>query len=144
MKITEQQLCTFNENFKICLAQTTTTFYEMNEYLDLEDLESPDESISQDDYQKPELSVWYLDDYPPISSDIDHEIFSIETKQGQHVHTVQTIKDVHQFITEEMNNILKNQNYFNQEIKTPLNDTSTYPQPILKYKNQPYQPVTQI
>lgn len=144
MKITEKQLRTFNENFKLCLAQTTTTFYEMNDYLDLDDLESPDERISQDDYQKPELSVWYIDDYPPISSDIDHQIFSIETKQGQHVHTVQTIKDVHQFITEEMNNILKNQNYFNQEIKTPLNDTSTYPQPILKYKNQPYQPVTQI
>ena len=72
MKITEEQLRTFNENFKICLAQTTTTFYEMNEYLDLEDLESPYENISQDDYQKPELSVWYIDDYPPISSDIDH------------------------------------------------------------------------
>ena len=144
MKITEEQLQTFNENFKICIAQTKTTFYELNEYLELDDFESPDESISQDNYQKPELNVWYIDDYPPISSDIDHEIFSIETKQGQHVHTVQTIKDVHQFITEEMNNILKNQNYFNQEMQTHLNDTSTYPQPILKYKNQPYQPVTQI
>lgn len=144
MKITEQQLRTFNENFKICLAQTTTTFYEMNEYLDLEDLESPDESISQDDYQKPELSVWYIDDFPPISSDINHETYSIKTKHGNHVISVETIEDVSDFIKDYMNSTLKNENYFPKETEIHINQTNSQPQPPRTNKNQPYQPVTHI
>lgn len=142
MKITEQQLRTFNENFKICLAQTTTTFYEMNEYLDLEDLELPDESISQDDYQKPELSVWYIDDYPPISSDIDHETYSIKTKHGNHVISVETIEDVSDFIKDYMNSTLKNENYFPKETEIHINQTNNQPQPPLI--NKSYQAVTHI
>ena len=142
MKITEQQLQTFNENFKICLAQTTTTFYEMNEYLDLEDLESPDESISQDDYQKPELSVWYIDDYPPISSDIDHEIYSIETKHGQHVLSCETIEDVCDFINDYMNSTLKNENYFPKETEIHIDEKHIHPKP--QRANKSHQPVTHI
>jgi len=70
MKITEKQLRAFNENFKLCLAQTTTTFYSMNEYLELDDFESR------------KMNELYIDDYQPTSSDIDHEIYSIETEQG--------------------------------------------------------------
>lgn len=144
MKITEEQLRTFNENFKICLAQTTTTFYEMNDYLDLDDLESPDESISQDDYQKPELSVWYIDDYPPISSDIDHETYSIKTKHGNHVISVETIKDVCNFINDYMNSTLRNENYFPKETSNHLNKPNDSPKSQLITKDKHYQPVTQI
>ena len=142
MKITEQQLRTFNENFKICLAQTTTTFYEMSDYLDLDDLESPDESISQNDYQKPELSVWYIDDYPPISSDIDHETYSIKTKYGRHVISVKTIKDVCNFINDYMNSTLRNKNYFPKEKENHLDESNIHTQSPLT--NKSHRPVTCI
>lgn len=144
MKITEEQLRTFNENFKLCLAQTKTTFYEMNEYLKLDDFESPDENISQDDYQKRNLNGLYIDDYQPTSSDIDHEIYSIETKHGQHVLSVETIEDVSDFINNYMNSTLKNENYFPKETEIHINETSSQPQPLHTNKKQTYQPVTQI
>ena len=132
MKITEEQLRTFNENFKLCIAQTTTTFYSMNEYLELDDFESR------------KMNELYIDDYQPTSSDIDHEIYSIETKNGAHVISVETIEDVSDFIKDYMNSTLKNDNYFPKETEIPLNQTNSQPQPPRTNKNQPYQPVTHI
>lgn len=144
MKITEKQLRTFNENFKICLAQTTTTFYSMNEYLELDDFESPNENISQDDYRKRNLNELYIDDYQPTSSDIDHEIYSIETKHGQHVLSIETIEDVCDFIKDYMNSTLRNENYFPKETQIHINQTNSQPQPPRTNKKQPYHPVTHI
>lgn len=132
MKITEEQLRTFNENFKLCLAQTTTTFYSMNEYLELDDFESR------------KMNELYIDDYQPTSSDIDHEIYSIETKHGTHVISVETMEDVSDFIKDYMNSTLKNENYFPKETEIHINQTNNQPQPPHTNKNQPYQPVTHI
>ena len=132
MKITEEQLRTFNENFKLCIAQTTTTFYSMNEYLELDDFESR------------KMNELYIDDYQPTSSDIDHEIYSIETKNGAHVISVETIEDVSDFIKDYMNSTLKNENYFPKETEIHINQTNSQPQPPRTNKNQPYQPVTHI
>lgn len=132
MKITEEQLRTFNENFKLCLAQTTTTFYSMNEYLELDDFESR------------KMNELYIDDYPPTSSDIDHEIYSIETKHGAHVISVETMEDVSDFTKDHMNRALRNENYFPKETEIHINQTNSQPQPPRTNKNQPYQPVTHI
>ena len=132
MKITEKQLRAFNENFKLCLAQTTTTFYSMNEYLELDDFESR------------KMNELYIDDYQPTSSDIDHEIYSIETKHGAHVISVETMEDVSDFIKDYMNSTLKNENYFPKETEIHIDETNNQPQPPRTNKNQPYQPVTQI
>lgn len=132
MKITEEQLRTFNENFKLCLAQTTTTFYSMNEYLELDDFESR------------KMNELYIDDYQPTSSDIDHEIYSIETKHGTHVISAETVEDVSDFIKDYMNSTLKNENYFPKETEIHINQTNSQPQPPRTSKNQPYQPVTHI
>lgn len=142
MAITEQQLRTFNENFKICLAQTKTTFYSMNEYLELDDFESPDESISQDDYRKQKLNNLYIDDYQPTSSDIDHEIYSIETKHGQHVISVENMGDVSNFIKNYMNSTLRNENYFPKETEIHINQTNSRPK--TPRTNKSHQPVTHI
>lgn len=142
MKITEQQLRTFNENFKICLAQTKTTFYDMNEYLKLKDFESPDENVSQNDYQKRKINDLYIDDYHPTSSDIDHEIYSIETKYGQHVYLIETIEDVCDFINDYMNSTLRNENYFPKETEIQINQTNS--QPKTPRTNKSHQPVTHI
>lgn len=144
MKITEQQLQAFNENFKICLAQTKTTFYSMNKYLELDDFESPDENVSQDDYRKRKINDLYIDDYQPTSSDIDHEIYSIETKYGEHVYLVETIEDVCDFIKDYMNSTLRNENYFPKETEIHINQTNSQPQPPLTTKDNHYQPVTHI
>lgn len=130
MKITEEQLRTFNENFKLCLAQTTTTFYSMNEYLELDDFES----------QK--MNELYIDDYPPTSSDIDHEIYSIETKHGAHVISVETMEDVSDFIKDYMNSTLRNENYFPKETEIHINEKHIHPKPPLV--NKSHQPVTHI
>ena len=132
LAITEQQLRTFNENFKICLAQTTTTFYSMNEYLELNDFESR------------KLNALYIDDYQPTSSDIDHEIYSIETKHGVHVISVETIEDVSDFIKNYMNSTLKNKNYFPTKTEIHINQTNNQPKSPLTSKDKHYQPVTQI
>lgn len=132
MKITEEQLRTFNENFKICLAQTKTKFYSMNKYLELDDFESR------------KMNELYIDDYQPTSSDIDQEIYSIETKHGLHVISVETMEDVSDFIKDYMNSTLKNENYFPKETEIHINQTNSQPQPPRTNKNQPYQPVTHI
>lgn len=132
MKITEEQLRTFNENFKLCIAQTTTTFYSMNEYLELDDFESR------------KMNELYIDNYQPTSSDIDHEIYSIETKNGAHVISVETIEDVSDFIKDYMNSTLRNKNYFPKETKIHIDETNSQPQPPRTNKKQPYQPVTHI
>lgn len=132
MKITEEQLRTFNENFKLYLAQTTTTFYSMNEYLELDDFESR------------KMNELYIDDYQPTSSDIDHEIYSIETKHGAHVISVETIKDVSDFIKDYMNSTIKNENYFPKETKIHIDETNSQAKSPLTTKGEHYQPVTQI
>lgn len=133
MKITEEQLQTFNENFKLCLAQTTTTFYSMNEYLELDNFESR------------KLNALYIDDYPPTSSNIDHEIYSIETKHGAHVISVETIEDVSDFIKDYMNSTLRNKKYFPKETEIHIDETNSQQQPPrTNKKKQPYQPVTHI
>ena len=130
MKITEEQLRTFNENFKLCLAQTTTTFYSMNEYLELDDFESR------------KINELYIDDYQPTSSDIDHEIYSIETKHGAHVISVETMEDVSDFIKDYMNSTLRNKNYF--PTKTEIHIDETNNQPKTTRTNKSHQPVTHI
>ena len=130
MKITEEQLRTFNENFKLCLAQTTTTFYSMNEYLELDDFESR------------KMNELYIDTYQPTSSDIDHEIYSIETKHGAHVISVETMEDVSDFIKDYMNSTLKNENYFPKETEIHINEKHIHPKPPLV--NKSHQPVTHI
>ena len=142
MKITEEQLRTFNENFKICLTQTKTTFYEMTEYLGLNDFKSPDENVSQDDYQKRQLNLFHIYEYQPTSSDIDHEHYSIETKHGIHVYSVETIEDVCDFINDYMNSTLRNENYFPKETEMHLIETTAHQKP--QRSNKPYQPVTHI
>lgn len=142
MKITEEQLRTFNENFKICLAQNKTTFYSMNEYLELNDFESPDENVSQADYQKRTLNMFHIDEYQPTSSDIDHEIYSIETKHGTHVISVETIEDVCDFINNYMNSTLRNENYFPKETEMHIIEATAHQKP--QHTNKPYQPVTHI
>lgn len=145
MAITEQQLRTFNENFKICLAQTTTTFYSMNEYLELDDFKTPKGSpLSQDAWQKLELDVFHIDEYESNSSDVDHEIYSIETKQGEYVINVETMKDVYEFITEDMQSTLNNENYFPKETQNHLDKTNNQPKSPLITKGKHYQPVTHI
>lgn len=144
MKITEEQLQTFNENFKICLAQTTTTFYSMNEYLELDDFESPDENLSQDDYKKRQLNLFHIYEYQQNSSDIDHEHYSIETKYGEHVYLVETMEDVYEFITEHMHSTLKNESYFPKETEIHIDEKHFHPKPPLTTKDKHYQPVTHI
>lgn len=104
----------------------------MNEYLELDDFESR------------KMNELYIDDYPPTSSDIDHEIYSIETKHGAHVISVKTMEDVSDFIKDYMNSTLKNENYFPKETEIHINQTNSQPQPPRTNKNQPYQPVTHI
>ena len=130
MKITEKQLRAFNENFKLCLAQTTTTFYSMNEYLELDDFESR------------KMNELYIDDYQPTSSDIDHEIYSIETKHGTYVISVETMEDVSDFIKEYMNSTLKNKNYFPKETEIHIDETNS--QMKTTRTNKSHQPVTHI
>lgn len=144
MNITEQQLQIFNQNFKIGLTQTATTFYEMNEPLKLEDLESPDENVSQDDYQKRKLNLFYSHEYQPNSSDIDHEHYSIETKHGEPVISVETIEDVCDFINDYMNSTLRNENYFPKETEIHIDEKHFHPKPPRTNKKQAYQPVTHI
>lgn len=144
MKITEEQLRTFNENFKICLTQTKTTFYEMTEYLGLNDFKSPDENVSQDDYQKRQLNLFHIYEYQPTSSDIDHEHYSIGTKHGIHVYSVETIEDVFDFINDYMNSTLRNENYFPKEMEIHIDEKHFHPKPPHTNKKQPYQPVTHI
>lgn len=142
MNITEQQLQIFNQNFKIGLTQTATTFYEMNEPLKLDDLESPDENVSQDDYQKQQLNLFHIYEYQQNSSDIDHEHYSIETKHGEPVISVETIEDVCDFINNYMNSTLRNENYFPKETEMHIIEATAHQKP--QRTNKPYQPVTHI
>ena len=145
MAITEKQLKTFNENFKICLAQTTTTFYAMDNYLELDDFKTPKESpLSQDAWQKLELDVFHIDEYEPNLSDVDHEIYSIETKYGEYVINVETMKDVYEFITEDMKSTLNNENYFPKETEIHIEEKYIQPKTPLTTKEKHYQPVTHI
>lgn len=143
LTITEQQLHTFNQNFKLCLAQTTTTFYTMKDYLELDDFKTPKGSpLSQDNWQKLELDAFHIDEYEPNSSDVDHEIYSIETKYGEHVYLVETMGDVYDFIKDHMNSTLRNENYFPKETEMHLIKTTAHQKP--QRSNKPYQPVTHI
>lgn len=145
MTITKKQIDTFNQNFNLCLAQTTTTFYSMNDYLELDDFETPKGSpLSQDAWQKLELDVFHIDEYEPNLSDVDHEIYSIETKHGEYVINVETMKDVYEFITEDMQSTLNNENYFPKETQNHFEETNSHPQSLNVNKKQNYQPVTQI
>lgn len=145
MKITEQQLRTFNQNFKLCLAQTTTTFYAMDKYLELDDFKTPKGSpLSQDDWQKRELDVFHIDEYEPNSSDVDHEIYSIETKYGEHVYLVETMKDIYDFIKDHMNNTLRNETYFPKETEIHIDEKHFHTKLPRTNKKHPYQPVTHI
>lgn len=88
------------------------------------------------------MNELYIDDYQPTSSDIDHEIYSIKTKHGVHVISVETMGDVSDFIKDYMNSTLRNKNYF--PTKTEIHIDETNSQTKTTRTNKSHHPVTHI
>ena len=101
MRVTNEQLKTFNQNFKICLTQTTTNVHELECGFDIDVYDS-----SEKDYRNYELEIYHIDEEPMTFSDVDKEIFTIEGKETQYVKKVETTHDVLNFIIHEMNSVI--------------------------------------
>ena len=101
MRVTDEQLKTFNQNFKICLTQTTTNVHELEYGFDIDVYGS-----SEKDYRNYELEIYHIDEEPMTFSDVDKEFFTIEGKKTQYVKKVETTHDVLNFIIHEMDSIL--------------------------------------
>lgn len=123
MRVTDEQLKTFNRNFKICLTQTTTNVHELRYGFDIDIWGS-----SEKDYRNYELEVYHIDEEPMTFSDIDKEHFTIEGKEIEYVKTVETTHDVLNFIIHEMDKIIKKSSQ-NQPTSTTLTTSSK-----LKYR----------
>ena len=70
MRVTDEQLKTFNQNFKICLTQTTTNVHELQYGFDIDVYGS-----SEKDYRNYELELYHIDEEPMTFSDVDKEFF---------------------------------------------------------------------
>ena len=101
MRVTDEQLKTFNQNFKICLTQTTTNVHELEYGFDIDVYGS-----SEKDYRNYELELYHIDEEPMTFTDVDKEFFTIEGKKTQYVKKVETTHDVLNFIIHEMDSIL--------------------------------------
>lgn len=99
--ITQEQLDLFNQNFKICLTQTTTNVHELQHGFDIDVYDS-----SEKDYRNYELEIYHIDEEPMTFSDVDKELFTIEGKKTQYVKKVETTHDILNFIIHEMNSVI--------------------------------------
>ena len=102
MQVTDEQLKTFNQNFKICLTQTTTNVHELQYGFDIDVYDSPEK-----DYRNYELEIYHIDEEPMTFSDVDKEFFTIEGKEVKYVKKVETTHDVLNFIIHEMDKVIK-------------------------------------
>lgn len=104
MRVTDEQLKKFNQNFKICLTQTKTNVHELHELQYGFDIDVY--GSSEKDYRNYELELYHIDEEPMTFSDVDKEFFTIEGKKTQYVKKVETTHDVLNFIIHEMDSIL--------------------------------------
>lgn len=114
MRVTDEQLKTFNQNFKICLTQTTTNVHELEYGFDIDVYGSPEK-----DYRNYELELYHIDEEPMTFSEVNKEFFTIEGKKTQYVKKVETTHDVFHFIIHEMDSVL-NKTSSNRAISTKL------------------------
>lgn len=128
MQVTDEQLKTFNQNFKICLTQTTTNVHELRYGFDIDVYGSPEK-----DYRNYELELYHIDEEPMTFSDVDKEFFTIEGKEVKYVKKVETTHDVLNFIIHEMDKV----------IKTPSQNHPT-PTTLTISNNQEYRKITNI
>lgn len=128
MRVTDEQLKTFNKNFKICLTQTKTNVHELEYGFDIDVYGSPEK-----DYRNYELETYHIDEEPMTFSDVDKEFFTIEGKRTQYVKKVETTHDVLNFIIHEMDSVL------NEPSRTHLNSRT-----LNILSKQEYQKITDI
>lgn len=128
MRVTDEQLKTFNQNFKICLTQTKTNVHELSYGFDIDVYGSPEK-----DYRNYELELYHIDEEPMTFSDVDKEFFTIEGKEIKYVKKVETTHDVLNFIIHEMDKVIKTPSQ-NHPTSTTLTISS----------NQGYRKITDI